>query len=370
MPSLASTGFHGPPDDPARGIGAVLDDPGEWSAFSRLLDGDAMTGRWESHVLVEGMHCAACAFSVEAALGQVHGVERIEVNAATRRARILWSSAQVAPSTWFRACEDAGYRLVPAGDTFVRERRLREARIALWRWLVAGLCMMQVMMYAYPAYVALPGDMSPDAAQLLRWASWVLTLPVLLFSCRPFFAGALRDLKGWRIGMDLPVALGIAITFVVSSAATFEPYGSLGGEVYFDSLTMFVFFLLTGRWLETRLRGRTAGALEALMNRQPDSAERLAKSGAFERVAVRRLLRGDVVRVRPGESFPADGVVCLGSTTADEALLTGESRPVVRDCGARVLAGSHNLSSTVQVRVESVGQGTRFSQIVALMESA
>ncbi|MEJ8850656.1 heavy metal translocating P-type ATPase [Variovorax rhizosphaerae] len=370
MPSLAPAGRHGPPAEPARGMDAVLDDPVEWSAFSRLLNGDAAVGRWESHVLVEGVHCAACAFAVEAALMRVVGVERAEVNAATRRARIDWSAARVLPSAWFQACASAGFRLVPAGDTFVRERRLREGRLALWRWLVAGLCMMQVMMYAYPAYVALPGDMTSDASQLLRWASWVLTLPVLLFSCKPFFAGALRDLKGWRIGMELPVALGIVITFAVSSAATFDPSGPLGGEVYFDSLTMFVFFLLTGRWLETRLRGRTAGALEALMNRQPDSAERLAKNGAFERVAVRRLLRGDVVRVRPGESFPADGVICLGSTTADEALLTGESRPVVRDCGARVLAGSHNLSSTVQLRVESVGQGTRFSQIVALMEGA
>ncbi|WP_218511563.1 cation-translocating P-type ATPase [Variovorax sp. dw_308] len=364
----------GPDEFPAAqaggGLEAVLDDPAEWSAFSRLLDGDPHAGRWESHAMVEGMHCAACAFAVEAALLRVPGVEQVEVNAASRRARLTWSAAQVAPSAWFRASEAAGYRLVPAGDTFVRERRLHEERLALWRWLVAGLCMMQVMMYAYPAYVALPGDMSADSAQLLRWASWVLTLPVLLFSCKPFFAAALRDVAGLRIGMELPVALGIVITFAVSSAATFDPSGTLGGEVYFDSLTMFVFFLLTGRWLESRLRGRTAGALEALMNRQPDSADRLTMSGAFERVAVRRLLRGDVVRVRPGESFPADGVISLGSTTADEALLTGESRPVVRDRGARVLAGSHNLSSTVEVRVESVGQGTRFAQIVSLMESA
>ena len=121
-------------------------------------------------------------------------------------------------------------------------------------------------MYAYPAYIAQPGDMTADAAQLLRWASWVLTLPVMLFSCGPFFRSALRDLRLRRVGMDLPVALGIAVTFAVSSAATFDPTGPLGHEVYFDSLTMFVFFLLTGRWLETRLRDRTAGSLEALMN--------------------------------------------------------------------------------------------------------
>ena len=357
-------------DDRVRATWSLLDDPAEWPSFGRALDGNAAAGRWESQVVVEGMHCAACAFTVEAALAQVPGVQKVEVNAASRRARIVWSAAIVKPSRWFEACASAGYRLVPAGDTFMRARRSREAKLALWRWLVAGFCMMQVMMYAYPAYIAQPGDMTPDAAQLLRWASWVLTLPVMLFSCGPFFRSALRDLRMRRIGMDLPVALGIAITFAVSTAATFGSKGPWGGEVYFDSLTMFVFFLLTGRWLETRLRGRTAGALEALMNRLPDSVERLGTDGTFTRVAVRRLALGDVVRVLPGEAFPADGIVIAGDTTADEALLTGESRPVPRPCGARVLAGSHNLSSAVQVQVESLGQGTRFAQIVALMESA
>ncbi|MEJ8849161.1 cation-translocating P-type ATPase [Variovorax rhizosphaerae] len=347
----------------------MLDDPAEWAAFSRPLGGDPLAGRWESQVLVEGMHCAACAFAVEAALARVPGVEKAEVDVATRRARIVWSAARTVPSGWFRACEGAGCTLVPAGDLAVRARRLRDARIALWRWLVAGFCMAQVM-HAYPANVVHAGDLAADAATVLRWASWVLTLPLVLFSCGPFFAGALRSLRGGRIGMDLPVALGIAITFVVSSAATFDPRGSLGADVYFDSLAMFVFFLLTGRWLETRLRGRTAGALEALMNRQPEHAERLAPGGDFECVSVQRLACGDVVRVRPGERFPADGVVSLGRTTVDEALLTGELRAVVRDYGARVLAGSRNLSATVQVRLDSVGQDTRLAQIVALMENA
>ncbi|RZL89894.1 MAG: cation-translocating P-type ATPase [Variovorax sp.] len=370
MQLAASFGSPAPADSAAQARSSLLDDPVEWPAFGRSLDDDPRAGRWESHVIVEGMHCAACAFSVEAVLAQVPGVQRVEVNAATRRARVVWSAATVKPSRWFAACSAAGYRLVPAADMFVRARRARETRLALWRWLVAGFCMMQVMMYAYPAYIAQPGDMTPDAAQLLRWASWVLTLPVMLFSCGPFFRSALRDLRMRRIGMDLPVALGIAITFAVSTSATFDPAGPLGHEVYFDSLTMFVFFLLTGRWLENRLRDRTAGALEALMNRLPDSIERLGADGAFGRIALRRLALGDVVRVLPGEAFPADGIVIAGDTTVDEALLTGESRPVPRSCGARVLAGSHNLSSAVQVQIESLGQGTRFAQIVALMESA
>jgi Cu2+-exporting ATPase len=354
----------------AQPASALLDDPAEWPAFGRPLDEDAESGRWESQVVVEGMHCAACALTVEAALALVPGVLKVDVNAATRRARVVWSAGTVKPSRWFDASAAAGYRLVPAADMLQRESRRREARLALWRWQVAGFCMMQVMMYAYPAYIAEPGDMTPDAEQLLRWASWVLTLPVMFFSCGPFFRSALRDLCMRRVGMDLPVALGIVVTFAVSTAGAFDPAGPLGSEVYFDSLTMFVFFLLTGRWLETRLRDRTAGALEALMNRLPDSVDRLGGNGEFVRVAVRRLAPGDVLRVLPGEAFPADGVVIAGDTTADEAMLTGESRPVPRPRGARVLAGSHNLSSTVQVRVESVGKETRFAQIVALMESA
>jgi len=348
----------------------LLDDPLEWPAFSQLEQGDAATGRWASQVAVEGMHCAACAFTVEDALRKVPGVIEAQVNAASRRARVVWSAAATRPSRWFEAAAAAGYPLLPADSQPASRQRARELRMVLWRWLVSGFCMMQVMMYAYPAYIARPGDMTADAAQLLRWASWVLTLPVLLFSCGPFFRSAWRDLRAGRIGMDLPVAFGVLTTFAVSSAATFDSGGPLGHEVYFDSLTMFVFFLLTGRWLEARLRERTAGSLEALMHRLPDSVERLARDGSWVRVAARRLAAGDVVRVRPGEAFPADGVVIDGDTSADEALLTGESRPVPRPCGDRVLAGSHNLSAVVQVRIESVGEGTRFAQIARLMESA
>ena len=269
-----------------------------------------------------------------------------------------------------QAAARAGYPAVPANDAFANDRRRAETRQALWRLGVAGMCMMQVMMYAWPAYVAEPGDLTPDMAQLLRWASWVLSLPVLIFSCAPFFRNALRDLRHRRISMDLPVALGMAITFVVSSMGTFEPNGIFGAEVYFDSFTMFVFFLLTGRWLELRLRDRTAGALEALMNRLPDSVERRGADGVFERVAVRRLGAGDVIRVLPGEAFPADGLILEGRTLADESLLTGESRPLPRGEGEGVIAGSHNLAAAVLVRVEHTGSQTRFAQIVALMESA
>ncbi len=346
----------------------LLDDPQEWSAFSRPVE--EKPSCWESSVVFEGMHCAACALTIEDALRAVPGVQSVRVSAATHRGRIVWSDAAVKPSGWMQAAQRAGYPAVPANDAFANDRRKAEMRKAVWRMGVAGLCMMQVMMYAWPAYLAEPGDLTAEMEHLLRWASWVLTLPVMFFSCGPFFTSALRDLRQRQISMDLPVALGMLITFLVSSAGTFEPNGIFGGEVYFDSLTMFVFFLLTGRWLELRLRDRTAGALEALMNRLPDSVERRLDDGSFERVAVRRVTAGDVIRVLPGEAFPADGRVLEGQTLADEALLTGESRPLARGQGDEVIAGSHNLSSSVLVRVERTGTQTRFAQIVALMDEA
>ena len=351
----------------------LLDDRQEWLRFSqqhKSKQANDSVDCWDSHVVIQGMHCAACAFTVEDALMSVPGVQSVEVNAATHRAKVVWSEAQVKPSAWIAAINKVGYGALPAADSSLRQARHEEGRRALWRWLVAGFCMMQVMMYAYPAYVAQEGDITPDMVFLLRWASWVLSLPVVLFSCGPFFSNAWRDIRARRVSMDLPVALGMAITFLLSTVATFEPDGMFGAEVYYDSLTMFVFFLLTGRWLELRARDRTAGALEALMNRLPDSVERQLPSGEFERVAVRRVMVGDVIRVSPSESFPADGVILQGQTLADEALLTGESRPQSRGVGDTVVAGSHNLSGIVTVRVVQVGEGTQFSQIVSLMENA
>ena len=347
---------------------SLYDEPEELSAFSQSINNDKNV--LESFVVVRGMHCAACALTLESALRDVAGVLAVQVSAASASASVTWSQANTKASIWMNAALAQGYQLLPAEDAFSSDNDRQQSRLALWRWLVAGFCMMQVMMYAAPTYFTQPGDVSPDIEKLLRWASWVLSLPVVIFSCRPFFANAWRDLMRRSISMDLPVAIGIGVTFAVSTAATFEPQGWWGREVYFDSLTMFVFFLLTGRWLEQRLRSRTAGALGALMQRLPLSAERQLPAGEFERVAVRRLRVGDVIRVLPGEAFPADGAVLEGATFADEALLTGESRPVARGVGDLVMAGSYNVGNAAMVRVDKLGAATRYAQIVTLMERA
>ena len=347
---------------------SLLDHVEEWSDFSQV--NEQLPHQWTSSVVFEGMYCTACAINIEEALLSVPGVKSAQISAASHRGRVVWSDEQTQPSAWMKAVAKLGYRTVPANDALANEIRREDARKMLWRLGVAGICMMQVMMYATPVYMSDPNDIAPDMVQLLRWASWVLSLPVLFFSCMPFFKTALLDLKQKKVSMDLPVAIGMLVTFAVSTLGTFEPQGPFGAEVYFDSFTMFVFFLLTGRWLELRLRDKTAGALEAVMNRLPDAVHRKNSKGQWELTTLRHLRLKDVIQVRPGEAFAADAQIVEGETQVDEALLTGESRPLARCVGECVMAGSMNLTATVEVAVTSLGKQTRFGQMVALMESA
>lgn len=346
----------------------LLDDPAEWSTFS--LPEKSENGCWRSSVVFEGMHCAACAMTLEDALLAVPGVKSVQISGASHRGQIVWSPDQTRPSEWMHSVERHGYKALPANDSHAHQRRREEARRMVWRLAVAAMCMMQVMMYATPTYLSQAGEISDEALYLLRWASWVLSLPVLFFSCTPFLRNAWRDLRERQISMDFPVALGMVVTFSVSTLGTFEPHGPFGAEVFFDSFTMFVFFLLMGRWLEQRMRDRTAGALEAVLNRLPDSVRKREADGSWRLISIRKLQVGDVIEVLPGEAFAGDGFVLAGQSQVDEALLTGESNPLSRGAGDRVIAGSHNLSGTLEVRIEQVGASTRYAQIVALMESA
>lgn len=204
--------------------------------------------------------------------------------------------------------------------------------------------------------------------QLLRWANLLLTLPVLLFSSGPFFRAAWSDLKNARVSMDLPVALGIGLTFAVSTAAVMDPAGMWGNELYFDSLTMLVFFLLTGRWLELRLKQEVAGQMEFGVGLLPVSAEVVSKTGATDTVPIDSLQVGDVIRVRTGETFAADGVVIFGLSEVDESVLTGESLPVAKAAGENVFAGTTNLSSPLEVRLTRLDAETRLGQMNRLMQ--
>jgi Cu2+-exporting ATPase len=349
---------------------AVVDDPIEQGRFTRWVVGPGGEKLAESSLQLAGMHCAACSGIIEQALGQVTGVHSARVSAAAERATVCWDPAQTRASELITAVRRAGYDAVPDAAAPARAMRRQEHRQALWRLFVAGFCAMQIMMMATPSYVAGPGDLAPDLRQLLNWGSWLLALPVLLFSSGPFLRGAWRSLRTRRIGMDVPVALGVLITFVASTGATFDPGGIFGSEVYFDSMTMFVSFLLGSRYVELQARQHAAETLEAALARLPETAWRVGPDGTAEPISVQRLRPGDVVRVPVGQAFPADGVVTQGQSQADESLLTGESVPVDKGVGAEVVAGSVNLGAPVLARVVRVGGDTRFESIVSMMRSA
>ena len=348
----------------------LLDDPSTQAAFTtweQQPDGRRIA---HAHFQLSGLYCAACSSSIEAALLKLPGVIEPRVNAGTGRAAIRFDAALARPSQLIAAIEQAGYGAAPDTAGSARALRQQAQRRALWQLFVALFCMMQVMMYSTPLYVAAPGTLAPDMLRLLQWASWLLSVPVLAFSAGPFFGAAWRSLRHGRIAMEVPVALGIAVTFGVSSGAVFDPGGVFGHEVYFDSLTMFVSFLLVGRYLELLARNRVAAALEGAASRLPASARRLDALGAVTLIALGEMRVGDTLRVLRGEAFPADGALTGGRTEADEALLTGESRAVPKEHGDELLAGSLNLGAPVAMRVTRLGAQTRYEGIVALMRGA
>jgi Cu2+-exporting ATPase len=321
----------------------------------------------EAALILEGVTCPACIWLNETHLARLPGVTAVHINYTTRRARVRWDAERTRLSVILDAIRAIGYRAYPYDLRALEDSRRRERRSALLRLAVAGLGMMQVMMYAVPAYVAGEGDMSRDIESLMRWASFLLTVPVVLYSSAPFFRGALRDWRARRVGMDVPVALGIAIAFAASTVATVTGRGA----VYFDSVAMFVFFLLGGRYLELRARQSAAEYMEYLSRAMPAVASRLVNFPLCmntEVIAAAALSVGDQVLVRPGENFPADGRVEQGGTEVDESLLTGESRPVAKTEGSRVIGGSVNRGHPVAVKVERIGADSTLSGIVRLME--
>jgi Cu2+-exporting ATPase len=262
-----------------------------------------------------------------------------------------------------------GYRAYPYDARSLEAARRRDARGLLARLAIAGLGVMQVMMYALPRYIAQAEDIDRGLDSLMNWAALILTVPVVFYSSLPFMSGAWRDIRNRRAGMDVPVAAAIVIAFSASVLATVT--GS--GAVYFDSVAMFVFFLLVARYLELRARQKAVSYLETLSHAVPATANRLANYPASleaQLVPAASLLAGEHVLVRPGDTFPADGRIEQGESEVDEALLTGESRPVKKLAGQPVTGGSVNRGNPLVVRVQRVGDQTILSAIIRLMERA
>lgn len=322
----------------------------------------------EAALILENIVCAACVWLNERHLMQLPGVVSADINYATRRARVRWDASQLKLSDILRSIQEIGYVAHPFDASKQEEIFRKERNSAIKRLAIAGLGMMQVMMYAIPTYTADPTEMTPDIVSLMRWASLILTLPVIFYSSWPFFEGAWKDLKRKNLGMDVPVSLGVGSAFIASVWATVTQQG----DVYYDSVNMFIFLLLTGRFLEMNARRRSAQAAEELVKLIPAVASRLTNwpERNVEIVPAAQLAPGDHVLIKPGEVVPADGVLVDGQTSVVEAMLTGESVPRAKHPGEPLIGGTLNQQSPIVMHVQKTGENTRLSAIVRLLDRA
>jgi Cu2+-exporting ATPase len=318
---------------------------------------------------VDGIRCAACVWLIERRLRGLPGVRSAGMNMATGRLHVKWSPVLCRPSAILGTLRAIGYAAYPY-DPVRQGEQLERARKKLFRQLfIAGLSMMQVMMYALPVYLAGDGTMDADMKALMQWASLLLTLPAVAYSAQPFWRGAWLGLKQRSPGMDLPVALAIAAAFGGSVAALLRG----DGDVYFDSITMFIFLLLGSRYLELSARRTAARALDELRHALPAAALRMTGYPATrdtEMVAAAQLCAGDMILVRPGEAVAADGVIAEGATEVDLALLTGESRAQPRGVGQQLPGGAVNAGQPIVLRVTRAAQESTLALLVRLVERA
>lgn len=303
-------------------------------------------GAYELLLQVEGIRCAACAWLIRSQLEARKGIEQVQVDVATGFVRINWRPDKMQLSKIAAILSGIGYRphLPLSGAESLG--RQKERRSAMKRLGVAGLGMMQVMMFATGLYAgdAMGIDEAPE--RFLQWVSLIVTAPVLLYSGKVFYTSAWRSLSNRRVGMDVPVALAISIAFIMSCVNFFTGHG----HVYFDSVVMFIFFLSLGRYAELVIRHRNLQTGLALARLMPEWAE-LITDGEDKQVPATDLRKTDRVRVRAGQTFPADGLVIKGVSSVNEALLTGESRPIEKQPGDKVIAGSVNQAQTLEIEV-------------------
>lgn len=319
---------------------------------------------------ISGMHCSACNQIIEFRLQKLIGVQRFAINIATHQASVSWDPKKTTLGQIIESISSLGYGALPVGSS--GELINRENKMALWRLFVAGFAMMQVMMYALPAYLVpipdIDGDLTPDIDRLLKLASLALTIPVVIFSSWPFFQSAIRDIRNRHIGMDIPVSAGIIVTFIASVWATFS-----GQAVYYDSLIMFVFLLLSARMIQARVHNKSTAALRVLTTLLPLLADKLPNfptNMQVELVNASQLKVDDCVLIQPGAPVPVDGIVISGSSECDESLMTGESRAVSKSQNDTLIGGATNLNRPLIMRCTRVGNDTQLSSLVRMMESA
>lgn len=323
-------------------------------------------GNRQASLLIEGITCAACIWLLEKHLSSLNGVEQAQVNLSTHEAQIIWQPGTIKLSAILTEIQQIGYKAFPWQADHQEALLKQENRTFIRRLAVAGIGAMQVMMYAVALYSgAITNDMADMYRDFIRIISAIVATPVMLYSAAPFFRAALRDLSIKHLSMDVPVSIAIGGAYIASLWATYTGRG----EVYFDSVCMFTFFLLTGRYFELRARHATVRSARSLTNLLPASS--LKKTGnQFNRVPVADLQPGDIVRVLPGDVIPADGTIIVGTTSVNESMLSGEYMPVEKSQNDKVLCGSINTDNTIEIKLTHVGQQTRMASIIQLLRRA
>ena len=323
----------------------------------------------EVSLILEGIVCAACVWLNERHLQALPGVVDVNINYSNHRALVRWDNSKISLSEILESISRIGYLAHPYDPD--RQQRIieKERKQQLRRLGLSGVLGMQVMILAVALYTGEWWGMDDAFRGFFRWTSLLMTIPVLVFASRVFFTSALRDLKQKRAGMDVPVSLGIGIAFTASVAHTITG----NGEIYFDSVVMFTFFLLTARYFEMTARKRSTEATEALVSLQPAVAAKLIRvDGRDEEhaVPVAELEAGDRVLVRPGDTIPADGIIESGASGIDESLITGESMPITKTGGDDVIGGSINSESPLIISITHVGADTVLAAIQRLLDKA
>jgi len=356
-------------DAPQPGVGRPANDAAEWPVYDRedmlAAFAESSDGMAEATIYAGGMYCSACSWLIETTMARTPGIVSADINPVTHRLRVRWHTADVGLGGILATLANLGYDPQPLAPESAARPELLEQRAALKRLLVASLGMMQVMMFAVGLYAGDFQGMKPDMQYFLRWVSLAVTTPVVFYSARPFFTSAWRGIVARAPGMDLPVSIAITAAFAGSIYMTITH----GPSTWFDSVVMFVFFLTLGRFLEMRARHRSIDRSAALSNVLPNTVTRCGEDGQTT-IPSSQLVAGDIVLVRPGESIAADGVLVDGDTAVDEALLTGEASPRPKSIGDPVLAGSINLDSMIQLRVETTGSDTTLGTISRMSERA
>lgn len=316
---------------------------------------------FEATWILDGLSCAACVWLIEKQLQDQPGVLDARVNLTTHRLQLQWQDTSLL-SQLIAQVKALGYGIKPYSQSNAERQAAKENRQFILRLAVANLASMQVMMNTF----FLTGhELGIADVALINWMSLMLTLPVILYSCQPFFINAWRGIKHRRPGMDVPVSLGLGLAFVASLWSTFTGTG----DTHFESVTMFAGFLLIGRYIEFRARRAFGDSGNELDDLLPVTCVRL-NNGQSEEITLNKLAAGDVVLVSPGMRFPCDGVLILGETDVDCSHFTGESLPVSLSLGSLVQAGTLNLSQAVQVQAQTTGSQTQISALRQLMDRA